>query len=148
VERMFHVRRFEIPEWTEADVRVTSDFAWEPKSLFDDHELLVRTRHATPLRWQFFELRDAIDESLEFTKKCGPFGSLAEAAQRHLAAHQPESDYPRPLLLRDVLAVGFQWVVVLRREGDLPADAPIVLHTDDAEGRQRRINPDTGEECL
>jgi hypothetical protein len=37
-------------------------------------------------------------------------------------------------------------VDVLRHEGDLPADAPIVLATQDAEGRQRRINPEIGKD--
>jgi hypothetical protein len=142
-----HPQQAEIPEWVGADVHVTSDFAWEPKNLFDAHELLVRTRHAKPLTWLIFELRDAFEEWLDFRNKYGFYGSLAQAAQRHLAAHQPESDDPRPLL-KDVLAVGFKCVEALRREGELPEDAGIIVHQQDAEGRQRRIDPETGVECL
>ncbi len=59
----------------------------------------VLTRHARPLSWLLFELRNdsrltgGSGAELEF------FGRLADAANGFLAAHQPETHDWRPLLL-------------------------------------------------
>jgi hypothetical protein len=80
---------------------------------------------------------------LDAGNKHGFYGSLAEAALEHLAAHQPEADDPRPLM-RAVLDRTFLWLQVLRDEGEIPDDAMCVLHLQDIEGRQVRINLLTG----
>jgi len=135
----------ESPEWGGADVVITSDFAWEPQSFADAHDLVVRTRHAKHLAWLLRQVRDAFQFWLHAGNKYGFYGSLAEAALAHLAAHQPEADDPRPLL-RAVLDRTFLWLQVLRDQGEIPDDSICVLHLQDIEGRQVRIDLQTGEE--
>lgn len=146
-DALVHSRQNEIPEWTGADVRLTSDFSWEPKTFADEHDLLVRTRHACPLTWLFFELRDAFDGHLDAGNKYGFYGSLGQAALNHLARHQPEADDFRPLL-KCVLAEAFQGLDLLRRHGSLPDQSEIVVHAKDKEGRQSRTDCETGEACV
>jgi len=140
-----HPQQARLPEWTGADVRITSDFTWEPKNFLDGHDLLVRTRHAKPLTWLFMELRDTFGDVLDSSNKYGFYGSLAQSALDHLKGRQPEPDDPRPLLCA-VLAGAFEWLKVLREEGGIPPNAGFVIHTRDAEGRQRRIDAETGED--
>ncbi len=142
-----HPAQAEIPEWTGADVKVTSDFAWEPENFIASHDLLVRTRHAFPLSWLFFEIRDAFSSWLDASNKYGFYGSLAQAAQKHLASYQPEPDDPRPLM-RAVLSVAFEWLNVLRDQGLIPPNAEIVIHSQDAEGRQQRVGKKDGRDTL
>jgi gamma-glutamylcyclotransferase (GGCT)/AIG2-like uncharacterized protein YtfP len=133
-------------EWRGADVRITSDFGPEAPKSFMDHDLIVRTYHAATLTWLFLELRDAFGDFLDAGNKYGFYGSLARAALDHLAAHQPESDDPRPLL-RAVLVVAERHLAGLQEHGFIPDNAMAVLHTMDAEGRQRRTDLATGEEA-
>lgn len=142
-----HPDQDRMPEWTGADVRITSDFQFEPKNFMDAHDFLVRTRHAIPLTWLFLEVRDAFDGLLNASNKYGFYGSLAEVALEHLAAHQPEASDPGALL-RAVLARAFDWLRMLKEDGEIPANAGIVIHTLDAEGRQRRIDPESGRETI
>lgn len=142
-----HPAQTEIPEWTGADVKVTSDFAWEPQDFIASHDLLVRTRHAQPLTCLFFEIRDAFGGWLDASNKYGFYGSLAQAAQKHLAANQPEPEDPQPLL-RAVLSVAFDWLNVLRHQGLIPPNADIVIHCQDSEGRQDRIGQKDGRDTL
>ena len=125
-------------EWTGADIRVTSDFEWEPKTFVEAHDLLVRTRHAKALTWLLLEVRDGFGFWLDASNKYGFYGSLAEAALEHLARNQPEPEDARPLLAT-VLQRVFEHVRLLRAHGRLPEDASLVTHTIDAEGRQRRL---------
>jgi len=141
---LHHPDQAHMPEWSGADVRITSDFSHEPQNFIEAHNLLVRTRHAVPLTWLFLEVRDAFYSLLDASNKYGFYGSLAQAALQHLAAQQPEPDDPRPLL-RAVIASAFDWLRVLRDKGEIPANAEIITHTQDAEGRQRRIDRETGE---
>jgi hypothetical protein len=53
----------------------------------EEHDLVVRTQHAAQLTWLFLELRDAFSYCLNFRNKYGFYGSLAQAALDHLAAH-------------------------------------------------------------
>ena len=145
-ERLAHRDQDQLPEWRGADVRVTSDFAFEPKDFMEGHNLLVRTQHAKALTWLIFELRDAFAGWLDYGNKCGFFGALAQAALNHLAAHQPESDDAKPLL-RAVLAEAFQSWEALRQYGNLPPDAAVVFHQRDSEGRQSRTNLEDGKSC-
>jgi hypothetical protein len=140
-----HPAQATMPEWSGADVRITSDFSHDPQGFIEAHDLLVRTQHAVPLTWLLLEVRDAFGDLLDASNKYGFYGSLAQSAMQHLAANQPEPDDPRPLL-RAVLASAFDWLPTLRSEGEIPANAEIVIHTQDAEGRQRRIDPETGED--
>lgn len=136
-----------LPEWRGADVIVTSDFAWQPRHVSDEMDLVVRTRHARSLTWLFFELRDAFGPWLDATNKYGFFGALADAALKHLAANQPEENDARPLL-RAVLSPGFEFLAILRKDSWLPPNATIILHSTDAEGRQLRVDGETGEGTL
>ena len=135
-----HPDQDECAEWAGADVRITSDFEWEPKTFVEVHDLLVRTRHAKALTWLLLEVRDAFSLWLDASNKYGFYGSLAEAALDQLARHLPEPEDGRPLL-RAVLERAYLFVALLRAQGGLPDDAPLTIHTRDAEGRQRRIEP-------
>lgn len=141
---LFHPNQAQMPEWSGADVRVTSDFNHEPQDLIEAHDLLVRTVHAVPLTWLLLEVRDAFGSVLNASNKYGFYGSLAQAALKHLAAHQPESDDPQQLL-RAVIARVFEWLRVFREQGEIPPNAEIVLHTRSSEGRQRRVDGEAGE---
>ena len=85
--------------WQAAGVFVTDDaLALSHSAAAEQGHLGVLTRHARALSWLFFELRN--DSRLTG----GPwaerafFGRLADAANAHLAAHQPEEDNHQPLL--------------------------------------------------
>ena len=85
--------------WEAAGVFVTDDtFTLSASTAARHGDLGVFTRHSGLLSWLFFELRH--DPRLSG----GPgaerefFGRLADAANAHLAAHQPEGPDARPLL--------------------------------------------------
>ncbi len=89
--------------WHAAGIFATDDaFALTDSAAAREGDLGILTRHARPLSWLFFALRN--DSRLTG----GPwaeqefFGRLADAANAFLAAHQPEEGDWRPLLL-DVL---------------------------------------------
>ena len=145
-DRLVHPDQGLMPEWRGADVCLTSAFAREPNDFMDGHHLLVRTRHARPLTWLFLELRDAFGGWLDAGNKEGFFGSLAQVALKYLAANQPEPDDAKPLL-KAVLAEACRWQEILRREGKLPAQPPHIIHSQEAEGRQTRVNPTDGSPC-
>ena len=56
-----HPEMERIPEWRGADIRITSDFErnYQEPGYFD-HELTVRTRHAGPVTWFVFQMRDSV----------------------------------------------------------------------------------------
>jgi hypothetical protein len=138
-----HRRQADLPHWYGGGVLVTDDFA----SDFDTRKLVVRTRQAAALTWLIFELQDAFSDWLCFDNKFGFFGSLARAALDHLSAHQPEADDPRPLLSA-VLDTAARLSREVSLRGDLALDSPAVLHLEDAEGRQVRIDLFTGKETF
>ena len=146
-EIKLHPQQGSLPEWRGADVIITSDFTSGPPHFNDGIDLVVRTQHAQVLTWLFFELRDAFQHWLDVTNKYGFFGALADAALKHLAENQPEPDDPTTLL-KSVLSRGFDALQVLRKEGFLLPNAPIVIHSIDDEGRQFRHDAETGEETL
>jgi len=137
----------EPPEWRGGGVIVTSDFEWQPQGFSDRSKLQVRTRHAVQLTWLMLEIRDVFSPWVYFSNKFGFYGSLAEAALNYLAANQPEIDDPRPLL-RAVLSRSFAWLQVLREQGHIPDNPECVLHLEDLEGRQKRIDLRTREESF
>jgi len=142
---LHHPEQAHMREWSGADVRITSDFIYEPLNFIEAHDLLVRTQHARLLTWLFLEVRDAFVHLLDASNKYGFFAVLAQSAVQHLAANQPEPDDPRPLL-RIVIARAFDWLRILRDEGQIPANAEVIIHKRDTEGRQRRINSETEED--
>jgi hypothetical protein len=135
VDRLVHPDQGLMPEWGGAGVCLTSDSPREPNDVREDDHLLVRTRHAKPLTWLFFELRDAFGGWLAAGNREGFFGALAQEALQHLAAHQPEPDEAKPLL-RAVLDEAFRWQAILRREGKLPDQPAVIVHQQDAGDRQ------------
>jgi hypothetical protein len=141
---LHHPAQRDMPEWSGADVRITSDFIYEPQFM-ESHDLFVRTQHAVPLTWLFLEVRDAFGDFLDASNKYGFYGSLGQAAMNQLAATQPEPDDPGQLLC-SVLDRAFDWLHVLRDEGAIPPNSDIVIHSSDTEGRQIRIDPKTGRE--
>ena len=83
--------------WHGAGVFVTDDaFALTDSAAARAGDLGVLTRHARPLSWLFFALRELRPETLDETAL---FGRLADTANGFLAAHQPEENDWRPLLL-------------------------------------------------
>ena len=137
-----HPQQSSMPEWSGADTVVTSDFMYESGGFKTD--LIVRTRHARILTWLIFEIRDAFSEFLDATNKYDFYGSLGEAALKHLARHQPEAEDHRSLL-RAVFAKAFEYFAYVQEHHTLPPDSPIVLHSQDAEGRQFREGFDAGD---
>ena len=94
-----HPEMDRIPEWRGADIRITSDFERnfnEPG--YFDHDLTVRTRHAGPVTWFIFQMRDLFDGWLGARNKYGFYELLAQAVREHLAGNQPEPEDARPLL--------------------------------------------------
>lgn len=132
--------------WRGADVIVTSDFERQP-GWMDGHKLWVPTRHAQELGWLFRCVRDAFQGWYDYRNKYGFFGSLGQAALRHLAQNQPEAIDHRPLL-HAVLPQAEAWASFLEDHGCLPENAPIVIHLTDSEGRQVRIDAASGEETV
>ena len=127
-------------EWRGADIRITSDFKkdfCEPG--YFDHDLTVRTRHAGPATWFVFQMRDLFDGWLDYGNKYGFYQLLAQAALEHLAASQPEPEDAKPLL-RAMLTRAFLMLEVAKEHHVWPDDAMMVLHSQDDEGNQWRMN--------
>ncbi len=122
-DRLLHPDQALMPEWGGAGVCLTSDFTKGPNDFREGCLPLVHTRHARPLTWLFFELRDAFGGWLDAVNKEGFFGALAQVALHHLAENQPEPDDAKPLL-KAVLAEAGRWQEILKREGRLPAQPP------------------------
>jgi hypothetical protein len=132
-----HPQQAEMPEWSGADVDITSDFQKKEGEGIGGHDLIVRTFHAPQLTWLFLELRDAFGDYLDASNKHGFYEALASAALKHLAEHQPEPEDCRPLL-KSVLSVAFKFARELGERGAISPSPSIVVHSRDAEGRQRR----------
>ena len=135
-----HPEMERIPEWRGADIRITSDFEkdYQEPGYFD-HDLTVRTRHAGPVTWFVFQMRDLFDGWLDGGNKYGFYELLAQAALEHLAVNQPEPEDPRPLL-RAMLTRAFLMLEVAKEHHVWPDDALVVVHTKDEEGNQFRKN--------
>ena len=135
-----HPEMVRIPEWRGADIRITSDFKTDfNEANYFDHDLTVRTRHAAPVTWFIFQMRDLFDGWLDWGNKYGFYELLAQAALEHLAGNQPEPEDAQPLL-RAMLVQGFAILGVAKEHHIWPDDAMMVLHTRDDEGNQHRIN--------
>ena len=135
-----HPEMDRIPEWRGADIRITSDFEknYQEAGYFD-HDLTVRTRHAGPATWFVFQMRDLFSGWLDYGNKYGFYELLAQAALEHLADTQPESEDAKPLL-RAMLTRAFLMLEVAKEHHVWPDDAMIVLHSQDDEGNQVRMN--------
>jgi hypothetical protein len=131
---LYHQMQTDMPEWVGADVRVTSDPHDKPTDWLDN-DAVVMTRHAKPLTWLFFELRDIFAPWVNAGNKHGFFGALGQAARGYLAKNQPEGTDHRPLLAA-VLDAALQ--ISRNLEKGLPPDANIVVHGKDAQGRPTR----------
>jgi len=135
-----HPEMDRIPEWRGADIRITSDFERdfnEPN--YFDHDLTVRTSHAGPATWFVFQMRDIFDGWLDYGNKYGFYELLAQAVLEHLAANQPESEDAKPLL-KAMLTRAFLMLEVAKEHHVWPDDAMMVLHSQDEEGNQVRMN--------
>lgn len=85
--------------WADAGAFITDDaLIWANGQRTDHAEIGVLTRHARPLSWLFFTLGEQCGRILHVGNRDTFFGRLADAANAHLAAHQPESADWRPLL--------------------------------------------------
>ena len=82
-----HPEMERIPEWRGADIRITSDFErnYQEAGYFD-HDLTVRTRHAGPVTWFVFQMRDLFDGWLDYGNKYGFYELLAQGALEHRAS--------------------------------------------------------------
>jgi len=135
-----HPEMERIPEWRGADIRITSDFKTDFNDPnYFDHDLTVRTRHAGPATWFVFQMRDLFDGWLDYGNKYGFYELLAQAALEHLAASQPEPEDAKPLL-RAMLTRAFLMLEVAKEHHVWPDDAMMVLHSQDQEGNQVRMN--------
>jgi len=86
--------------WADAGAFVTDDaFALSDSPAARRGELGVLTRHARPLSWLLFALREVRGLGAAPVDEAGLAGRLADTANGFLAAYQPESDDWRPLLL-------------------------------------------------
>jgi len=135
-----HPEMERIPEWRGADIRITSDFEknYQEPGYFD-HDLTVRTRHAGPVTWFVFQMRDLFDGWLDGGNKYGFYELLAQVALEHLAANQPEPEDAKPLL-RAMLTRAFLMLEVAKEHHVWPDDAVVVVHAQDQEGNQYRKN--------
>ena len=108
--------------WSDADAFVTDDaFALSESPAARRGALGVLTRHARPLSWLFFSLREIRGVGPAPVELGELAGRLADAASGFLAAHQPEGDDWRPLLLavvgeaRRAFAEGFATSALFER---------------------------------
>jgi len=135
-----HPEMERLPEWRGADIRITSDFKTDFNNPnYFDHDLTVRTRHAEPATWFVFQMRDLFDGWLDYGNKYGFYELLAQAALEHLAGSQPEPEDAKPLL-RAMLTRAFLMLEVAKEHHVWPDDAMMVLHSQDEEGNQVRMN--------
>jgi hypothetical protein len=141
IDSFKHREQRNMPEWQGADVQITSDFEKTPQDWSSEHDLWVRTHHATHLTWLFFELKHVFSEYLSYRNKYGFYEALGQSALKYLSTNQPESECPRALL-KAVLSEAFGWLEYLKKNGELPDQSPVIIHQIDEEGRQRRIGPE------
>ena len=69
----------------------------------------------------------------------GFYELLAQGALEHLAGNQPEPEDARPLL-RAMLTRAFLMLEVAKEHHVWPDDAMVVVHSQDQEGNQLRMN--------
>jgi hypothetical protein len=132
-----------MPEWQGADTIITSDFGPTEHGFFG-HDLTVRTRHASALTWLFLNLRDTFGDELDWGNKYRFYGDLATAALKHLSTEPTEDQDPRPLM-KAVLRQSTVYLHELQKNDQIADGASVILHHQDSEGRQKRIDPETGE---
>jgi|GEM_PF-3137732 len=112
-------------------------------------DLGILTRHARPLSWLFFALR--VDSRLTGGPgaECIFFGRLADAANAYLAAHQPEEEDWRPLLLTVLQEAG---EILRERYAHLDALRPAARVANPSRPRVRRARraayPAVGHELV
>jgi hypothetical protein len=131
-------------EWQGADTIITSDFG-PTEHGFLGHDLIVRTRHASAMTWLFFNLRDTFGDELDSGNKYRFYGDLAMAAIKHLSTELPEDHDPRPLM-KAVLRQSTVFLHELQEDDQIADGVSVILHHQDSEGHQKRIDPETSEE--
>ena len=109
IDSFKHREQRNMPEWQGADVQITSDFEKTPQDWSSEHDLWVRTLHATHLTWLFFELKHVFSEYLSYRNKYGFYEALGQSALKYLSTNQPEPECPS---IESCLIKAFGWLNV------------------------------------
>lgn len=89
------------PYWQSADLQVVPNESHERPDAFDQHQLVIFTRHAAAVGWMLFFVRDALRPYLSADNKSLVFGQIGLALRRAQAGADPALAAP---LLRAVVA--------------------------------------------
>lgn len=90
------------PYWQSADLQVVPNESHERPDAFEQHQMVVFSRHAGELGWALFFVRDALRPYLSADNKSLIFGQIGLALRRAQAAAHPGR--AGPLLLAVIAA--------------------------------------------
>ncbi len=85
------------PYWQSADLQVVPNESHERPDAFEQHQMVVFSRHAAEVGWALFFVRDALRPYLSADNKSLIFGQVGLALRRAQAAAHPGR--AEPLLL-------------------------------------------------
>lgn len=88
------------PYWQSADLQVVPNESHERPDAFEQHQMVVFSRHASEVGWALFFVRDALRPYLSADNKSLIFGQIGLALRRAQAAADPGRPAP---LVRAVL---------------------------------------------
>jgi hypothetical protein len=91
-----HPEQSESPYWQAAALQVVPNESFERTEGFDRHGIVLFTRHAAPLGWALFSIRDALAPYLTEENRSLIFGQLGLALRRAQAG--ADGAAPRALL--------------------------------------------------
>jgi len=90
------------PYWQSADLQVVPNESFERLDAFENHQMVIFTRHAAVVGWALFFIRDALGSYVSADNKSLVFGQIGLALRRAQAGADP--DHAAPLLRAAVLA--------------------------------------------
>lgn len=90
------------PYWQSADLQVVPNESFERPDAFENHQIVIFTRHAGAVGWVLFFIRDALGSYVSADNKSLVFGQIGLALRRAQAGASP--DQIAPLLRAAVLA--------------------------------------------
>jgi hypothetical protein len=100
-QRLRHPDQAFQPFWQSADLQVVPNESHERPDAFEQHQMVVFTRHAGEIGWALFFIRDALRPYLSADNKSLIFGQLGLALRRAQASADPAAAGP---LLRALIA--------------------------------------------
>lgn len=89
------------PHWQSADLQVVPNESHERPDAFEQHQIVIFTRHAAEVGWALFLVRDALRPYLSADNKSLIFGQIGLALRRAQASAPPSRAEPLLVAVAD-----------------------------------------------